>query len=246
VAKYLILGTIIITGIWIYSQSSLQISYHFADTITPLPAITISTSSPEPNTKILIPDVPFTSQAPFGNWSDDRQQDGCEEASSLMAVSWARGTSFTPNEALNTILNASKYELENYSEYRDISGRDTVERIIKGYFGYTDVQFRGDITPADIVKELHNGNLVITPMNGQLLNNPNFTGAGPERHMLVVRGYDPQKREFITNDPGTRKGELYRYPESVLFSAIRDYHTGYHVPIKDIKKNMIVVSPIPR
>ena len=35
-------------------------------------------------------DVPFTSQAPLAEWDDPLQQDGCEEASSLMAASWAK------------------------------------------------------------------------------------------------------------------------------------------------------------
>ena len=34
----------------------------------------------------LIPDVPFTPQAPLGNWEDERQQAGCEEAAALMAT----------------------------------------------------------------------------------------------------------------------------------------------------------------
>ena len=60
--------------------------------------------------------------------------------------------------------------------------------------------------------------------------------------MIIIRGYDPLTKEFITNDPGTRKGELYRYDATVLYEAIRDYPTGYHEIIPHIEKNMIVVS----
>ena len=35
------------------------------------------------NKKILIANVPFTPQAPLGNWSDQRYQDGCEESPPL-------------------------------------------------------------------------------------------------------------------------------------------------------------------
>jgi hypothetical protein len=48
--------------------------------------------------------------------------------------------------------------------------------------------------------------------------------------MLLVIGYDPLTRKFITNDPGTRKGAGYRYDESVLFDAIWEYPSGASDP----------------
>jgi hypothetical protein len=59
--------------------------------------------------------------------------------------------------------------------------------------------------------------------------------------MVVIRGYDVDTKEFITNDVGTRQGENYRYPESVLFNAIRDYPTGDHLPITGFTKSAILV-----
>ena len=44
--------------------------------------------------------------------------------------------------------------------------------------------------------------------------------------MLVIIGYDPDKKEFITNDPGTKNGGSYRYNEEVLYNAIWDYPTS--------------------
>lgn len=83
---------------------------------------------------------------------------------------------------------------------------------------------------------------MVVPTNGRALGNPNFTAPGPERHMLVLIGYDPETKEFITNDPGTRQGRHYRYHEEVLFSAIRDYPTGDRVPITSVSKPGIIVS----
>ena len=190
--------------------------------------------------KVLL-DVPFTAQAPLGNWQDQRQQDGCEEAASLMAIKWARGESLTKEEALTEILTASDYLLETYGEYRDISAADTIKWIINDYFNYSKATLKMDITIDDIIYELGQGNLVITPMNGQIMHNPYYTLPGPSRHMIVIRGYDPDRRVFITNDPGTRNGELYEYDAQVLYQAIRDYPTGYHEIINKIAKNMIVV-----
>lgn len=185
--------------------------------------------------------VPFTAQAPAGDWKDQRQQDGCEEASALMAVRWAKGKPLAKDEALQAILGSSDYTLKKYGEYRDITAADTVEWIIKDYFGYPNAALKKDITVDDIIAELNRGNLILTPMDGQMLHNPNFTPPGPPRHMLLIRGYDPKRQVFITNDPGTRKGEGYEYSAKVLFEAIRDYPTGYHEPISKIEKNMIVV-----
>ena len=91
--------------------------------------------------------------------------------------------------------------------------------------------------------ELARGNLVLVPANGIKLNNPNFTPPGPDRHMLVIKGYDLDSGEFITNDPGTRKGEGYRYKEEIIMGAITDYPTGDHLQMTgEEEKAMIVVE----
>lgn len=194
------------------------------------------------NKKIFIDNVPFTTQAPFGDWADQRQQDACEETTALMAIKWARGQNLTKDEALKEITGISDWLLKKYGEYRDISSKDAIDWIYKDYFKYDKIALVHNITVNDIIKELAKGNLVITPMNGQIMHNPNYKQPGPPRHMIVIRGYDPATKEFITNDPGTRKGELYRYNTTVLFEAIRDYPTGYHEIIPHLEKNMIVVS----
>lgn len=191
--------------------------------------------------KNVLLDAPFIVQAPFAEWSDPRQQDGCEEAAVLMAVRWARGEELTKAQAKKEILTASAYQSEQYGEYRDTSAEDTAERILYGYFGYKNYEVKKDITAIDIIKELMLGNVIIAPMDGQVLGNPFYTRPGPERHMLLINGYDADTEEFITNDNGTRKGEGYRYARDVLFDAIRDYPSGYHVPIEVSVKVMIVV-----
>jgi len=192
--------------------------------------------------KLIDQDVPFTSQAPFGGWEDERQQDGCEEASALMAIYWLRGESLSKLVAWQKIIAISDFQQKNYGEYRDIALTDVIDHIFKDYFKYDQVDLKNNITINDIIVALNNGNLVLAPMDGQKLNNPYFTAPGPERHMLVIRGYDPATKEFITNDPGTKRGEAYRYNETVLFEAIRAYPTGYHEPIDKIEKNIIIVS----
>lgn len=186
--------------------------------------------------------VPFSSQAPFANWSDQRFEDGCEEASAIMAMAWVNSETITPQYVNEEIISISDYEVKNYGEYNDTSAEDTAARIFKGYFSYGKVSVRSGIGGNDIKSELAKGNLVIVPMNGQKLNNPYYNPPGPIEHMLVVVGYDATTKEFITNDPGTRRGEGYRYPEDIFEKALQDYPTGNHLPITEIKTAMIVVA----
>ncbi len=188
--------------------------------------------------------VPFTSQSPFGEWSDPRQQDACEEASVLMAVKWARGeTILSAQTAKDELLTIATFQTEKYGDSRDTSAVDTIERLLKGYYSYQNVELKTDVTQEELISELAHGNLIIVPMNGQALGNPHFTAPGPERHMVLLIGYDLEKQEFITNDPGIRQGKNYRYPFATFMAAIRDYETGYHLPITTVRKNGIVVYP---
>lgn len=191
--------------------------------------------------KKVLQNVPFVSQAPFGDWGDPRQQDGCEEISALMAMAWVRGETLSRKQALEKLFAISEYEETTYGSYHDTSAKDTVQRIFNEYFEYQNVEVIESVTEEAIKRELMLGNLVITPMDGQLLNNPYYSPPGPERHMVVVIGYDPATDEFITNDPGTRRGEGYRYDASDFVNAIRDYPTGYHAPISPSSRSAMIV-----
>lgn len=190
-------------------------------------------------------DAPFISQAPFGNWSDPRKQDGCEEAAAIMAMAWVNNEKLTPQIADEKIDEISAYEEKMYGNFHDTNARDTAERIFKEFFVYSNIEVKYDITKENIKQELFKGNLIIVPTNGRLLNNPNYTHPGPATHNLVVIGYDISTNEFITNDPGTRRGEKYRYNEDVLEGALLDYPTGNHEKIEEIKTAMIVVLTKP-
>jgi len=158
-----------------------------------------------------------------------------------MAVKWARGGSLTRATALKEILGASDYILDKYQEFRDVSATDTLNWIIKDYFDYQNAIVKKDISLADMILELNKGNIIIAPLNGQIVHNPYYTQPGPPNHMLVIRGYDPVRDIFITNDPGTRHGEAYEYDTKVLYNAIRAYPTGNHERNDVVLKNVIVV-----
>lgn len=206
-----------------------------------------ATSTPsvaELPTKVLH-EVPFSPQAPFGDWSDQRQQDGCEEASVVMAWKWATGRGLTRQEALEEITTMSNWEENQYGSYRDTSAADTFKRLLQEFYGYKGGRVEYDITLTDVKHELAAGNILIIPFDGQILDNPNFLNGGPERHMLVAIGYDDVKKQIITNDPGTRLGQGFVYPYDNFELSFRDYETGDHEPISGRRTSMIVIEKMP-
>ena len=161
-----------------------------------------------------------------------------------MAMHWVRGKkSLSKKQAKKEILALADYQERIYGSAIDTSAQDTADRLFKEYYAYEDSKVVYDITKKDIRAELTKGNLVIIPVNGQRLKNPHFKRPGPKTHMILIHGYDTKKKEFIVNDPGTRYGKNYRYKESVLESALRDYPTGDHLPIKNKIHAMIIIYP---
>lgn len=215
--------------------------------LPPAPLPPAADSGPSaPSSVALIPDrvlldVPFAPQAPFGNWADERQDYGCEEASILMAVYWAEGKELTYEKAEEEIIAISEFEKKVYGNFYDTSAADTL-KVMETYFGYVNARVAYDIGVEDIKAELAGGNAVIVPVNGRLLQNPYFTPPGPPKHKIVIRGYDDATQEFITNDPGTKRGEAYRYSYAVLEQALVDYPSGRDEEITDPRTAMIVVG----
>ena len=190
----------------------------------------------------LVYSVPFYPQAPLGEWDDPRQEDGCEEASLLMAMDWVRGARLDWKAARDAIIALSEYEKKEYGYYRDTSVFDTTQLLLD-YFYHRNFEYHQNVTAAMIISHIKNGHLVIVPINGQKLNNPHFRRPGPLEHMLVIIGYDFITHEFVTNDPGTKYGAGYRYPDSLLEDSIEDYRTGYREKIDIQAKTMIVIKP---
>ena len=193
--------------------------------------------------KDVLLDVPFTSQAPYGDWNNKRYQDGCEEASVLMAMKWVNNNlSLSKDEADIEINDLAVWQQENYGNFVDTSATDTSDRLLGEYFSHENYQVVEIVGVEELIFELLEGNIIIVPTNGQILANPNFTEPGPDRHMLVIKGYDVNTQQFITNDPGTRNGENWKYHQDHLFRSIRDYPTGNHLPITNEVKNIIIIS----
>lgn len=163
--------------------------------------------------------VAFASQAPFANW-DALHEEACEEAAMIMAVKYFKKEPLSPHLMEQGILSLVKWEEEN--GYQVDVNADEATFILKNYFEVS-AKTTTDLSVENIKKQLLAGQLIIVPAAGRQLGNPNFTGAGPIYHMLVIRGYDENNGQFITNDPGTRKGEGYRYKYQKLLEAVHDW-----------------------
>jgi hypothetical protein len=209
----------------------------------PVPEPTIQPVLPTKTTATNI--VPFTTQAPGAKWSNPIFQDGCEEASILMAIDWAHSVkSISVAEATDGITKLAAFETKRFGYHQDIDLSEIIT-IFHEHLGYDGVAIQNDITIDSLKQELANGNMLLVPTFGGALGNPNFTPLGPVTHMLVLTGYDSKTKQFIVNDPGTRHGENYRYDEQLLFDTIWAYPPGkMHPPIPtkaDREKSAIVV-----
>jgi len=164
-------------------------------------------------------DISFLAQAPFGVW-DPLHEDACEEASLIMVKHFLdKDKNLTPTSGDVEIRKIIQYEEKN--GYGISISLEQLNRIAKEHLGMPTGRVKYDVTIDDIKKELAAGRPVIVPAAGKILPNPNFRNGGPNYHMLVAVGYN--QKEFITNDPGTRKGKGFRYSFNDLYRAIHDW-----------------------
>ena len=184
--------------------------------------------------------VPFTSQAPNGNW-DELYQEACEEASVYMVHAYFSGVDegkIPADTADAELLKIVDFENELYGFYQDTTA-EQAGMFAELMYGHT-YQVLNNPSVEDIQRTLVQGHPVIVPAAGRLLGNPYFTAPGPLYHMLVIRGYT-QDGQFIVNDPGTYRGEAYLYDFDTIMNAMHDWNDGKQ--ITDGKKVVLVLSP---
>ena len=182
---------------------------------------------PPDETKIELPKsmnlpVPFTSQAPEGNW-DQPWQDACEEAAVLMLAGYYHKHDVSPLYAKDEIIKMVDWQTQRGWEYSIPieKVKQQTEKYIGGTRTYQIVQ---DPTIDTVKSFVASGHPVLVVADGKALPNPYFSGDGPVYHALIIRGYDEE--HFITNDPGTKRGENFKYSYSDLMNAIRDWNGG--------------------
>lgn len=163
--------------------------------------------------------VPFLSQSPFAKW-DDLHNEACEEASLIMAKYWALNKQIDKQVGDLEIIRAVEWQETYWGGHYDLSVKRVVQ-LAQEFFGIEKI-FVLEITEINQIKQqLAQGNLVITPMAGRLLENPYFRTPGPAYHMVLIRGYDQE--QIITNDPGTKRGEGFKYSSDNFYQSLYDW-----------------------
>jgi len=167
--------------------------------------------------------VPFTVQAPNSIWVQP-WRDACEETSIAMVNNFYQGNlvrNITKNNAKKDILQILKIKETKWGKSLDEDAKKVVE-LINNFLPW-EARIVENPTLEDIKNEIDNEQPVIIPVYGRALNNKYFRNGGPIYHMLVISGYDEEKKEFITQEPGTIRGLDFRYSYDKLLNAIHDF-----------------------
>lgn len=167
--------------------------------------------------------VPFSAQAPYGDWSLPYLE-ACEETSALLVDRFYKNEALTPEIAKQEILKIVDWENKTFGYYEHTTAKETGQ-LLKEYFGYKQVDVNYDISLEDIKAQIIAGRPVIVPLAGRMINNPYYRQPGPIYHMLVIKGIT-KDGSFITNDVGTKRGENYVYDANALYNAIHDAPFG--------------------
>lgn len=162
-------------------------------------------------------DVPFTSQAPTGNWSEP-WRNACEETSIYMVSSFYADDSIKRAEAIKRIKEIIAVKNEEFQ----ISADESLEKISE-LIALLGLPWRTEIVEnpsiEDIKKQLISNQPIIAPVFAPALN---YTEGGPDYHVMVITGYDDLTKEFIVNDPAIKNGKGIRFGYDLFMGAIHD------------------------
>lgn len=171
--------------------------------------------------------VPYTIQAPGGNWNDNTGYGyACEEAALLMNHYYLQGTGF-PNKKIPAATAKKEldkmiaYQQKNYGYSRGEKKSDlSMKRLgqfANDYYGY-DYRII-DLDEASIRREMAKGNVVIAPAMTGILRDQgggHFSG-GNVYHVITLVGYN--SKGVVTNDAGFTPGHNWFYKWKVLFNS---------------------------
>lgn len=162
--------------------------------------------------------VPFVPEAPGTKWIEP-WFNGCEEATIVMVEQFYFGKkSLTNSESQKLMIKLFNYE--NQRGYGvDLNAVET-EKIINDITTFK-ATIKRNPTLDDIKKELFAGYPVIALLDGEILYNKLY---GNGYHMIVLKGFDEDKKIFITNDDGNSKvGHNKRYSYDTILKALIDF-----------------------
>ncbi len=163
--------------------------------------------------------VPFTVQAPLGTWVEP-WSDYAEEASVWMAYKWATGEAIGGQYDIAAELKEmGVYQIATFGSSKLTNIPQTLQILIE-HLGWNRAYLSGEISEENIKTLLEEGNILIVPVNGQILDSPHYGDPAPKNHMILL--YDFDETHFIVNDPGTKRGAGVKYEIQKILESIQD------------------------
>ncbi len=168
--------------------------------------------------------VPFTPQAPFGNWSEP-WFDACEETSITMVNAYYKTGSTTikipAKQAVADIRTIFTIKDHLFGRSLDENAKE-VTAIINDALHWS-AWIVENPTLSQIKKQLDAKHPVIIPTDLKMLHHIHYLYSGPAYHMIVLSGYDEATKQFIVEDPGRTNGHDYRYSYATVMNAMHNY-----------------------
>jgi len=160
--------------------------------------------------------VPFTSQAPAGDWSEP-WGNACEETSIYMVSSFYANDEIKRAAAIKDIKNILAVKKQDFKISKDES-LQKISDLIKALEFPWSTKIVYDPTPEQLKQELSENRPIIVPVFAPTLT----TNDGQDYHVMVLIGYDDMEKMFIVNDPGVPNGQARRFPYDKFMQAIHD------------------------
>lgn len=179
--------------------------------------------------------VPFTSQAPAGNWSEP-WKNACEETSIYMVSSFYTNDTIKRDEAIKRIKEIIATKNAEFQISKDESLQKISELITLLDLPW-ETEIKENPSIEDIKKQLVNNQPIIAPVFAPILG---ITEDGPDYHVMVITGYDDKTNEFIVNDPALKNGKGIRFEYDVFMKAIHDLNSTNY---KAGKKALLFTKP---
>lgn len=180
-------------------------------------------------------DVPFTSQAPTGNWSEP-WKNACEETSIYMVSSFYADDTIKRDEAIKHI----KEIIAAKNKEFHVSADESLEKISE-LISLLGLPWKTEIVEnpslEDIKKQLAKNQPIIAPVFAPSLH---YAAGGPDYHVMVIAGYDDKTDEFIVNDPALKNGKGQRFKYDLFMNAIHDLDSANY---KAGRKALLFTKP---
>lgn len=160
--------------------------------------------------------VPYATQAPYGQW-EAPWNEACEETSAAMVDAYYNEQTLNTEKTAKIVQEMIDWEKENNLPQEDTDAAQT-QQLIEAKTSFK-VEIKTHPTLEDIQQELDNNRPVIALVNMySLYQEPD---QGDSYHVLVITGYDKNKKVFLVNDPARTQKE---YSYDTLMHSLHDYN----------------------